>query len=78
MPTFEQLLADAEKKRQSEPSLTDYWDGYIRGLYIGHYGHDEGLDEEHEWQVEENEAYSRGHGDGYFAELMAETEGGVN
>jgi hypothetical protein len=44
MPTFQDLLAHAEKKRRTKPSQAYYWDGYIRGLYIGHYGHDSGLD----------------------------------
>jgi len=67
VPTFAELLSRAQKKLKAEPSLADYWQGYIRGLYRGHYGHDAGLDQEHEWQVEESEAYSHGHGDGYHA-----------
>ena len=43
----------AEKIRQAEPANTD-WDGYIRGLYRGHYGHDVDLGEEHEWQAEKS------------------------
>jgi hypothetical protein len=77
-PTFEQLFSHAEKMRRAEPANTDYWDRYIRGLYRGHYGHDVALDEEHEWQVEENEQYANGHGDGYHAGLMAEVDGGVS
>jgi hypothetical protein len=76
MPAFDELLAHAEKKRQAKPSLADYWNGYIRGLHRGHYGHDAGLDEEHEWQVEESEQYAHGHG--YHAGLMAEVRGGVS
>lgn len=56
MPTFKELLSHAEKKRQAEPARADYWDGYIRGLHRGHYGHDAGLDGEHEWQVEDSGA----------------------
>lgn len=78
MPTFNELLSHARKKRQAEPARADYWDGYIRGLHRGHYGHDTGLDEEHEWQVEESEQYAQEHGDGYQAGLMAEAGGGVN
>jgi hypothetical protein len=53
--------------RREEPLNTDYWDGYIRGLYRGHYGHDVGLGEEHEWQVEKSRSYANGHGDRYHA-----------
>ena len=35
-------------------------------------GHDDGLDEEHEWQAEESEQYAHGHGDGHHAGLLAE------
>lgn len=78
MATFQDLLTHANKMLKNEPSRADYWQGYIRGLHRGHYGHDAGLDEEHEWQVEESEAYSHGHADGYRAGLMAEVGGGVN
>ncbi len=78
MAPFEQLLTHAEKKLETEPARTDYWDGYIRGLNRGHCGHDAALDEEHEWQAEESEAYANGHGDSYHAGLMAEVGGGVN
>jgi hypothetical protein len=67
------LLSHAEKERQSEPARADYCDGYIRGLHRGHFGHDAGLDEEHEWQIEESDAYAHGHRDGYHAGLTAET-----
>jgi len=60
MPTFEELLSHAEKMLAAEPARADYWDGYIRGLHRGHYGHHVGLDEEHEWQVEESKQYARG------------------
>ena len=77
MPTFEQLLTHAEKKRRAEPRQTDYWDGYIRGLYRGHYGHDAGLDEEHEWQIEESEQCARGHGATYHSGLTTAVGGRV-
>ena len=41
--------------RRADPQQADYWDGFFRGLYRGHYGHDEGLEAEQEWQVEESE-----------------------
>jgi hypothetical protein len=78
MPSFQDLLADAQKKLEAEPSRTEYWQGYIRGLYRGHYGHDAGLDEEREWQVEESEDYVNGHGDGYHAASMADSADRVN
>ena len=78
MPTFEELLIYAEKMLKKDPARADYWAGYIRGLHRGHYGHDSGLDEEPEWQVEESESYSRGHGDGYHAGSMAGVEGRLN
>jgi hypothetical protein len=73
MPTLEELLADAERKRRAGPRLADYWQGYIAGLRIGHYGLEIGADEE----LEANEQYVAGRGDGYHAGLMAET-GSVN
>ena len=75
MSTFHDLLADAEEKLAHEPGRTDYWNGYIRGLHRGHYGHDAGLDEESEWQAEESEDYAQGHTDGYHAGMMAEPVG---
>lgn len=56
MPSFQELLSHAEKKLQAEPACTDYWNGCIRGLHRGRYGHDAGLDEELEWRVEESES----------------------
>jgi hypothetical protein len=78
MPTFEQLLTHDQKMRRASPTRADYGDGYIRGLHRSHYGHDAGLDEEHEWQIEESGQYANGHGDCYYAGLMAEVRGGVN
>ena len=73
MSTFDELLSHAEEERRAEPSRADYWQGYIDGLRIGHYGHERTTDEEHE----ASQQYVAGRAAGYHAGLMAET-GTVN
>lgn len=73
MPTFEELLAHAERKRRADPGLAYYWQGYIAGLGLGHQGLEIDTDEE----LEKNRQYATVKAGGYHAGLMAET-GEVN
>jgi hypothetical protein len=67
MPTFEELMKQALERAKIEPG-SDYWRGYIRGLCKGHYGRDISSSDEL------GDGYRNGHGDGYFAGLLADLE----
>jgi hypothetical protein len=71
MPTFEEPVKEALSKAKLKPD-SDYWRGYIHGLWRGHYGQDIGSADER------TQDYRSGHGDGYFAGLMAAIEKEAN